>query len=160
MLVRSYTLTCPNLPITRRSILVNSDGMPSCDTANERCRVEKRQAELQNGEVEGGKSKGAAVMESHNGTFDLTTKPYFPTAAQPGGALSNLLDCMPLVKRSRCAGRPGRLYTRARETSSSQASTITSIVYRSFWPDRGLRRVFTACTDRDDSGGRHSSARC
>ncbi|TIA44620.1 hypothetical protein D6C79_06206 [Aureobasidium pullulans] len=32
--------------------------------------------------------------DTENGTFDLVIKTYFPTDQQPGGALSNILDCM------------------------------------------------------------------
>ncbi|KAF1364529.1 hypothetical protein EJ07DRAFT_162285 [Lizonia empirigonia] len=31
-----------------------------------------------------------------NGTFELTVKTYFPTDEQPGGAMSNILDCLPI----------------------------------------------------------------
>ncbi|RDW90093.1 uncharacterized protein DSM5745_01868 [Aspergillus mulundensis] len=31
---------------------------------------------------------------SHDGTFDLVVKIYFPDEDQPGGTLSNILDCM------------------------------------------------------------------
>ena len=40
-------------------------------------------------------------------TFDLTVKTYFPTEAQPGGALSNLLDCMPLGEEVEIRGPTG-----------------------------------------------------
>ncbi|AEO68354.1 uncharacterized protein THITE_52692 [Thermothielavioides terrestris NRRL 8126] len=40
-------------------------------------------------------------------TFDLTVKTYFPTDAQPGGALSNLLDCMPLGEEVEIRGPTG-----------------------------------------------------
>jgi nitrate reductase (NAD(P)H) len=32
--------------------------------------------------------------DTEDGTFDLVVKTYFPTDEQPGGALSNILDCM------------------------------------------------------------------
>lgn len=32
--------------------------------------------------------------DTEDGTFDLVIKTYFPTDQQPGGALSNILDCM------------------------------------------------------------------
>ncbi|KAK4131293.1 hypothetical protein BT67DRAFT_427849 [Trichocladium antarcticum] len=41
------------------------------------------------------------------GTFDLTIKTYFPTPAQPGGALSNLLDCIPLGEEVEIRGPTG-----------------------------------------------------
>ncbi|KAL2021895.1 hypothetical protein VTK56DRAFT_6490 [Thermocarpiscus australiensis] len=40
-------------------------------------------------------------------TFDLTVKTYFPTPDQPGGALSNLLDCMPLGEEVEIRGPTG-----------------------------------------------------
>lgn len=40
-------------------------------------------------------------------TFDLTVKTYFPTPEQPGGALSNLLDCMPLGEEVEIRGPTG-----------------------------------------------------
>ena len=40
-------------------------------------------------------------------TFDLTIKTYFPTSSQPGGALSNLLDCMPLGEEVEIRGPTG-----------------------------------------------------
>lgn len=42
-----------------------------------------------------------------NNTFDLTIKTYFPTPDQPGGALSNLLDCMPLGEEVEIRGPTG-----------------------------------------------------
>lgn len=35
-------------------------------------------------------------LRSGKGSFDLTIKTYFPTDSQPGGAMSNILDCLPL----------------------------------------------------------------
>ncbi|KAL2260218.1 hypothetical protein VTK26DRAFT_5856 [Humicola hyalothermophila] len=40
-------------------------------------------------------------------TFNLTVKTYFPTEAQPGGAMSNLLDCMPLGEEVEIRGPTG-----------------------------------------------------
>ncbi|KAL2193938.1 hypothetical protein P885DRAFT_44141 [Corynascus similis CBS 632.67] len=40
-------------------------------------------------------------------TFDLTVKTYFPDETQPGGALSNLLDCMPLGEEVEIRGPTG-----------------------------------------------------
>jgi nitrate reductase (NAD(P)H) len=43
------------------------------------------------------------------GTFELTVKTYFPTAAQPGGAMSNILDCMPLGEEIEIRGPTGEI---------------------------------------------------
>lgn len=41
------------------------------------------------------------------GTFDLTVKTYFPSDSQPGGAMSNILDCMPLGEEIEIRGPSG-----------------------------------------------------
>ncbi|KAK3946573.1 hypothetical protein QBC32DRAFT_329165 [Pseudoneurospora amorphoporcata] len=40
-------------------------------------------------------------------TFDLTVKTYFPSPSQPGGALSNILDCLPLGSEVEVRGPTG-----------------------------------------------------
>jgi nitrate reductase (NAD(P)H) len=42
-----------------------------------------------------------------SGTFELTVKTYFPTDAQPGGAMSNILDCMPIGEEIEIRGPTG-----------------------------------------------------
>jgi nitrate reductase (NAD(P)H) len=44
-----------------------------------------------------------------SGTFELTVKTYFPTSAQPGGAMSNILDCMPLNEEIEIRGPTGEI---------------------------------------------------
>ena len=39
-------------------------------------------------------NKEAAALQDGQGSFDLVVKTYFPTDQAPGGAMSNLLDCM------------------------------------------------------------------
>ncbi|KAF2827904.1 hypothetical protein CC86DRAFT_465721 [Ophiobolus disseminans] len=57
----------------------------------------------------------ADTKDSHNGTrdgsgtFELTVKTYFPTSAQPGGAMSNILDCMPLGEEIEIRGPTGEI---------------------------------------------------
>lgn len=36
------------------------------------------------------------LSSEQDGTFELVVKTYFPTDDQPGGAMSNILDCMPI----------------------------------------------------------------
>lgn len=43
------------------------------------------------------------------GTFDLTIKTYFPDDTQPGGALSNVLDCLPLGSEVELKGPTGEI---------------------------------------------------
>lgn len=45
--------------------------------------------------------------EDGNGTFDLTIKTYFPDDSQPGGAMSNILDCIPLGEEVEVRGPTG-----------------------------------------------------
>lgn len=42
-----------------------------------------------------------------DGTFDLTVKTYFPDDNQPGGAMSNILDCVPLGEEVEIRGPTG-----------------------------------------------------
>lgn len=46
-------------------------------------------------------------FEDGNGTFDLTVKTYFPDDSQPGGAMSNILDCIPLGEEVEVRGPTG-----------------------------------------------------
>ncbi|KAL5372549.1 hypothetical protein DPSP01_013417 [Paraphaeosphaeria sporulosa] len=43
------------------------------------------------------------------GTFELTVKPYFPSPSQPGGAMSNILDCMPIGEEIEIRGPTGEM---------------------------------------------------
>jgi nitrate reductase (NAD(P)H) len=43
------------------------------------------------------------------GSFELTVKTYFPTDAQPGGAMSNILDCMPIGEEIEIRGPTGEI---------------------------------------------------
>jgi nitrate reductase (NAD(P)H) len=49
--------------------------------------------------------------EGHDGsgTFELTVKTYFPSDAQPGGAMSNILDCMPIGEEIEIRGPTGEI---------------------------------------------------
>ncbi|KAK4186269.1 nitrate reductase [NADH] [Podospora australis] len=51
--------------------------------------------------------KTASCTPNKDRTFDLTIKTYFPTPSSPGGALSNLLDCMPLGEEIEIRGPAG-----------------------------------------------------
>ena len=50
---------------------------------------------------------GSLVDGQGDGTFDLTIKTYLPTGDQPGGAMSNILDCMPLGSEVEIRGPTG-----------------------------------------------------
>lgn len=85
MLIRSYTPTRPLLP----------------------------PAPQENGNTVGNKQFTDAGSSLHpdladgNGTFNLTVKTYFPDETQPGGALSNILDCMPIGEEVEIRGPTG-----------------------------------------------------
>lgn len=53
-------------------------------------------------------ANGKGVKDG-SGTFELTIKTYFPTSAQPGGAMSNILDCMPLGEEIEIRGPTGEI---------------------------------------------------
>lgn len=42
-----------------------------------------------------------------SGTFEMTIKTYFPDVEQPGGALSNILDAMPIGEEVEMRGPTG-----------------------------------------------------
>lgn len=46
-------------------------------------------------------------LRDGNSTFDLTIKTYFPDDRQPGGALSNILDCIPIGEEVEIRGPVG-----------------------------------------------------
>lgn len=48
-------------------------------------------------------------MQDGHGTFELVIKTYFPTSEQPGGAMSNILDCMPLGEEIEIRGPTGEI---------------------------------------------------
>ncbi|BGP04219.1 hypothetical protein JCM10049v2_000017 [Rhodotorula toruloides] len=82
MLIRSYTPTRPLLP-ARTTDRTEGSGAVS--------GVEDERETLQDGQ----------------GTFDLTVKTYFPDTNQPGGALSNILDCIPIGEDVEMRGPTG-----------------------------------------------------
>ncbi|KAK5716161.1 hypothetical protein LTR15_009987 [Elasticomyces elasticus] len=83
MLIRSYTPTRPLLPDPSQD---NSLAEPDATT---------------NGEVQ--------TMRDGQGTFELVVKTYFPSDQQPGGAMSNILDCMPLGEEVEIRGPTGEI---------------------------------------------------
>lgn len=91
MLVRSYTPTRPILPAPGNAPEKLSGGSKKHDRAN--------------GTAQGHQPSWA----DGDGTFELVVKTYFPTAQQPGGAMSNLLDCMPLGEEVEIRGPTGEI---------------------------------------------------
>lgn len=57
----------------------------------------------------GGDNSGTPSLADGAGTFDLTIKTYLPTEDQPGGALSNILDVMPLGEEVEIRGPTGEI---------------------------------------------------
>lgn len=49
------------------------------------------------------------TSEQDDGTFDLVVKTYFPDSKQPGGAMSNILDCMPIGEEIEIRGPTGEI---------------------------------------------------
>ncbi len=47
--------------------------------------------------------------EQEDGTFDLVVKVYFPDKKQPGGAMSNILDCIPIGGEIEVRGPTGEI---------------------------------------------------
>lgn len=87
MLIRSYTPTRPLLP--------GSGGgrQKSKPAANGKTLEDSPNGSLRDGD----------------GSFDLTVKTYFPDENQPGGALSNILDCIPIGEEVEIRGPTGEI---------------------------------------------------
>ncbi|KAL8737783.1 MAG: hypothetical protein Q9181_001346 [Wetmoreana brouardii] len=49
------------------------------------------------------------LSTDENGTFDLVVKTYFPTDDQPGGAMSNILDCIAIGEQVEMRGPTGEI---------------------------------------------------
>ena len=47
------------------------------------------------------------LQDEEDGTFELVVKTYFPDENQPGGAMSNILDCMPIGEEIEIRGPTG-----------------------------------------------------
>ena len=47
------------------------------------------------------------LPSEEDGTFELVVKTYFPDNEQPGGAMSNILDCMPIGEEIEIRGPTG-----------------------------------------------------
>jgi nitrate reductase (NAD(P)H) len=60
------------------------------------------------------------LSNEENGTFELVVKTYFPTDDEPGGAMSNILDCMPIGEEIDIRGQPAISHTKAWESSKSK----------------------------------------
>ncbi|KAK4992186.1 hypothetical protein LTR50_001364 [Elasticomyces elasticus] len=85
MLIRSYTPTRPLLPPAKDDTKVPT----------------KQDDKRSNGE------SPADAQRDGDGTFDLTVKTYFPDDNQPGGAMSNILDCMHIGEEVEIRGPTG-----------------------------------------------------
>ncbi|KAL2042717.1 hypothetical protein N7G274_004476 [Stereocaulon virgatum] len=49
------------------------------------------------------------LQTEEDGTFELIIKTYFPSNDQPGGAMTNFLDCMPLNEEAEVRGPSGEI---------------------------------------------------
>lgn len=49
------------------------------------------------------------LKEEEDGTFELVVKTYFPDDNQPGGAMGNILDCMPIGEEIEVKGPTGEI---------------------------------------------------
>lgn len=57
----------------------------------------------------GGDGDGSNDLRDGNGTFDLTIKTYYPDGNQPGGAMSNIMDCIPIGEEIEMRGPRGEV---------------------------------------------------
>ncbi|KAK4553809.1 hypothetical protein LTR86_008984 [Recurvomyces mirabilis] len=90
MLIRSYTPTKPLLPDPRKDEEASQAGHTTNGTAGP-----------PSGEIKS--------MQDGQGTFELVIKTYFPNDQQPGGAMSNILDCVPIGEEIEIRGPTGEI---------------------------------------------------
>jgi len=100
MLIRSYTPTKPLLPAPEKN---------SAERNNDTNREEGGDGETKDG----------------NGTFELTVKTYFPSEDQPGGAMSNILDCMPIGEEIEIRGPTGEIVYNGNGSFSIEGKDMT-----------------------------------
>ena len=86
MLIRSYTPTRPILP----------------------AQIDAKQTVNGSG-VDGRSDPDKRSLRDGDGTFDLTVKTYFPDEKQPGGAMSNILDCVEIGAEVELRGPTGEI---------------------------------------------------
>ena len=84
MLIRSYTPTRPILP----------------------AQIDATQTLEDDGAKDDPSKRG---LRDGDGTFDLTIKTYFPDEKQPGGAMSNILDCVEIGSEVELRGPTGEI---------------------------------------------------
>ncbi|OCL15197.1 hypothetical protein AOQ84DRAFT_225138 [Glonium stellatum] len=89
MLIRSYTPTRPLLPSAELDSKSGAKGKVNHQPNND--------------------TETNPALHDGTGTFNLTVKTYFPSSAQPGGAMSNILDCMPIGEEIEIRGPTGEI---------------------------------------------------
>lgn len=104
MLIRSYTPTAPVLPAPQESKR-NAKENGKSDGANSKTAKE---ADATNQGAYKNLKRDSKLIDG-NGTFELTVKTYFPTDDQPGGAMSNILDCIPIGEEIEIRGPTGEI---------------------------------------------------
>lgn len=97
MLIRSYTPTKPLLPDPDEASSNGNQG--SQDTNNNKNKNTSS----------GGPSSEIQSLQDGIGSFEVVVKTYFPSDQQPGGAMSNILDCMPLGEEVEIRGPTGEI---------------------------------------------------
>ena len=100
MLIRSYTPTKPILP-SPKALPKGTD--PSSSISSD--------------------------MRDGQGTFELVVKTYFPSSSQPGGAMSNILDTIPLGEHVDIRGPTGEILYQghSRFTINGEEHTFTKV---------------------------------
>jgi len=65
------------------------------------------------------------LSSEENGTFELVVKTYFPNDDQPGGAMSNILDCMPIGEKIEIRGPTGDITYKAKGKFNIEGKEMT-----------------------------------
>ncbi|KAK3330022.1 hypothetical protein B0H66DRAFT_611244 [Apodospora peruviana] len=131
MLVRPYTPTRPILP----GGVVSGPGPISAITTTTTKSKQKRKQHRKKPSHDNDNSASALqpadqpalpppLHDKHDGTFDLTIKTYLPSLSSAGGALSNLLDCMPLGEEVEVRGPTGDIVYHGNGNFSISSRTL------------------------------------
>lgn len=112
MLIRQYTPTRPLLPA--QDSQVQDEESPEKHTHKHTKHLARTGAHRHQDKQHTSRRSEAtdevtnsSLMDGQSSTFDLTVKTYFPSPSQPGGALSNILDCLPLGSEVEIRGPTG-----------------------------------------------------
>ncbi|KAK3400624.1 hypothetical protein B0T20DRAFT_451396 [Sordaria brevicollis] len=112
MLIRQYTPTRPLLPAQDNQVRCDEsssqhDRKPPKRHVHTGAQHHHNKQHVSRPSETTEEITNCSLVDGQSETFDLTVKTYFPSHSQPGGALSNILDCLPLGSEVEIRGPTG-----------------------------------------------------